>query len=789
MAPTIKGDIHESEIIDKLPQAEQRVISDKYGIFLFAAYGCALTERQTDRGMYVYTAINFTTGKTEILSRRKRQLANGAFADMAEKISASSVRGGSYLNIDKSPDESENRSDLIDTQQKIFTEILPKHGYALREKQFKLAEHILSVVGQRGITLAESEVGTGKTHAYIVSAVLAKRGRINDFWLRRSNANQSWAESAHSPVIISTSSIALQNAIIKDYIPELSQILLHHGIISRPLTAAVRKGREHYVCEQRINRFNQTTDLHTKALLEPFIGEEAPFDLTDADKLSSYIKRRICVLGKCDDNCPKLKKCRYIRHIKDINNPQIDFQITNHNYFLADTLHRAEGKRPLLPHYQLVIIDEAHKFLQAARSMYGLELTSEGLPELATEIHTFTIGKSGSGINIHRCAKKMGKQSQRLFEKLNDNIPDDSEDDDAERFPAVMDGETGHYLKTIAGITSDLSDAVADSYVPSLYRNRQSKAIWKLKTTAELVSALRKQNQLIYWLEKRIAGENENASLCAIPKDLNERLYHDLWSKRIPIVLTSGTLSASGDFTRTKETMGLDLVPERRLFDTTLPSPFDYENNALLYISENMPFPDNKDKRYISAIADEIECLVFASHGHAVVLFISYNAMGQVHAILKKRNLPFPLFRLERGSAQAIERFKQSGNGILMASGVLWEGIDIPGDALSLLIIVKLPFAVPDPISNYERSLYESMDVYKARCVVPDMLVKLKQGFGRLIRSETDAGVVALLDSRVNERGAYRSRVLSALPCCRVTSSITDVRDFIVSNKNPSYFK
>lgn len=209
----------------------------------------------------------------------------------------------------------------------------------------------------------------------------------------------------------------------------------------------------------------------------------------------------------------------------------------------------------------------------------------------------------------------------------------------------------------------------------------------------------------------------------------------------------------------------------------------------MLYISESMPFPDSKDRRYITAVADEVERLILASHGHAAVLFTSYNAMGQVHSLLKERNLPFPLFRLERGGMGAIGQFKRSGNGILFASGALWEGIDIPGDALSLLIIVKLPFAVPDLISDYEQTLYGDMDAYKRRVLVPEMLIKLKQGFGRLVRTETDTGAVAILDSRIRMGGHYRERVLRALPDCQVTSIIGDIISFIREKKSPDYFE
>jgi ATP-dependent DNA helicase DinG len=260
-----------------------------------------------------------------------------------------------------------------------------------------------------------------------------------------------------------------------------------------------------------------------------------------------------------------------------------------------------------------------------------------------------------------------------------------------------------------------------------------------------------------------------------------------------------------------------------RLTEISKPSPFNYQDNVLLYIRENTPFPDQSSKQYIVSIADEAEKLIKASQGHAAVLFTSYKVMDMVWELFKKRGLKFPVFRLDKGGVREIERFKASGNGILFASGSLWEGIDIPGDALSMLIIVKLPFAVPDPIGEYEQTLYKDMFEYKSKVVVPEMLVKLKQGFGRLIRTETDTGVIAILDSRAalglprNEvlweedeqrrgadarrqaseaerslrgrGGAYRERVLNALPNCRMTAEIADVRGFIKAMKTPEYFK
>ena len=824
MKNTNKHDHHASEIIYEYPVDTP----EKYlqgGKFLFMAYGCAVIERQMPNGMYIYIVSNLSTGSRRIISRRKVQLAKSGYAEMAATLHTSPTRGDGIHTTDKKPGEKVKNNKLPITLKHIFTEILPKHGYAVRDKQIELAEHILAVIKQKGITLAESEVGTGKTHAYLIAAFLAKRGRLNDSWLRGHYSKQSWAESAHMPVVISTSSIALQKAIVTDYIPELSRILMRHGIIKTPLTAVIRKGKEHYICEKRILAYYTTADERTRALLEPFMillpsfGEDgsiaplmgagdsataksrrrsgkpvmtanaanAPFDLTGVDSLSPYVKKRICVLEKCEEGCRFYTRCRYANFMKKANDPKIDFQITNHNYFLADTLHRASGRKPLLPNYQLVIMDEAHKFLQAARQMYGLELTDKELPALAQEIHALAAGKSKCGVNTHKLAKKMEETSDKLFQYLNDCIPKDV-DDEAERFVAALDGNSSVYLDKIAGILDDLIEALDDRRVQKLNEKRKSKALWRLSMMSDKVSELKRFSKLICWLEKRVEGQTKTDALCVIPKDLDARLHKDLWSNGIPVILTSGTLSASGDFTRVKETLGLGWTPKHKLFDTSMPSPFDYKNNTLLYISDRIPFPDNKDKGYIMAVANEIERLVRASHGHAAVLFTSYNAMGQVHAILRKRNLPFPLFRLERGGVHAIERFKKSDNGILLSSGALWEGIDIPGDTLSMLIIVKLPFAAPDPIGDYERSLCADMATYMLRALIPDMLVKLKQGFGRLIRSEFDTGVVAILDSRVNWRGAYRQCVLAALPECNVTSYFKAVRDFFVNKKSAAYF-
>lgn len=778
--------IYEQEISYTLPpNVPPRYLTG--GKYIFTAYGCALLERQTEKS-YVYSAVNLKNGKPETICRKAVPIDQASHWKLALKIRDMPFRGAGIYEVDRYPGERMPKGRLLEILNQVFTKILPACGYLYRENQLGLAEHMLDVISRRGISLAESEVGTGKTLAYLTAAALAKRGRINDFWLRGNLPGQSYGESAFMPVVIATSGIALQKAIVTDYIPELSRILMENGIIRSPLTCAIRKGKEHYLCENRLQSFYTDADDRTREMIDPLLNSSGSCDLSDTQSLTPFIKRQISAAGRCGADCRYYERCRYIRYLAEANDPQVDFQVTNHNYFLADILHRRDGKRPLLPRYQLVVIDEAHKFLAAARQMYGLELSDAEIPQIAESIHSFTDGKSADGVNVHKLAKKLEGQSRRLFRRLQENALATNDYEESGRFPAILDLDATRHLKNITAISENLIAALENSHMQPRFHERKAQALWSMQNVKDRATALGKQNNLICWLESTKIEENEEMFLRAIPKDLDGRLYTDIWSIGIPFILTSGTLSASGDFTRIKETLGIGKIERCHVHDISFSATFDYRHNTLLYLSKNTPFPDQQDKQYMAAVTDEVERLIRASHGHAAVLFTSYNALGQVYSALKKRSLPFPLFRMGRRDTTALERFKAGDNGVLFASGTMWEGVDVPGDVLSMLIIVKLPFAAPDPIGDYERSLFETMETYKSKALIPDMLVKLKQGFGRLIRTETDTGVCAVLDCRANEKGAYYRQVLNVLPHCRATSNIGDVEQFLIRSKAASYF-
>ena len=274
-------------------------------------------------------------------------------------------------------------------------------------------------------------------------------------------------------------------------------------------------------------------------------------------------------------------------------------------------------------------------------------------------------------------------------------------------------------------------------------------------------------------------------SLCAASREIPKQLNQALWLKNIPAILTSGTLMAGGSFDRPQKIMGLS--ENQRVENFIAASPFNYEENCLLYIPDsplNVQIGSEKEVEYL---AEQICRLVEAAHGHTLVLFTSYALMGAVYNQVKDR-LPFPLLEVWRHSSDMIHKFKHSNNAVLFAAGSCWEGVDFPGDMVSSLIIVRLPFSVPNPLSEAEREQYPSLQDYIRAVIIPDMQVKLRQGFGRAIRTETDTCVISILDHRAAPGERYHQAVLEALPNLRITRKIKEVEEFIRAKKSSDYF-
>ena len=249
-----------------------------------------------------------------------------------------------------------------------------------------------------------------------------------------------------------------------------------------------------------------------------------------------------------------------------------------------------------------------------------------------------------------------------------------------------------------------------------------------------------------------------------------------------------GTMAVGSDFRRFKTQAGLE--KGHRVMESVSPSPFDYRNNCLLYLPQIPPRQRVEDTDvYFNELTAELVGLIKAATGHALVLFTSYAAMSAVKERLWEESLPFPLLTLGRNAPHIIEQFRHTPGAVLLATGAAWEGFDFPGDCVSLLIIPRLPFAYPDARKERELEKYSSLHAFIREVAVPEMQIKLRQGFGRAIRTESDTCVIAILDERACRGRRYAQAVSEALPEMRRTGSLREVTRFLREKKPESYFE
>ena len=643
----------------------------------------------------------------------------------------------------------------------IFRELFPKHGLNVREGQLLLSHEMLDTLWGKRIALCDAGVGIGKTYAYLVACTMWEK------YPRRDEAATGIAP--YQPAVISTSSIALQDAILKEYIPFLSRVLLEEGIIRMPLKAVVRKGKEHFVCDSRLKlrlaaiEEKKKNEKQKAALL----SLKTYYDLDQVHDLSGFDRRLVSVPKSCPKNCTERRSCRYRRYMGKAKNERVHFQICNHNYLLADAYHRVKGYRPLLADYKLLVADEAHKLSEAAGQMCGKRLGYEDILEIC-----FLLEREHQGMRARRLKAAM----DNLFE----TIAEENTVEDGKRIAFRKTERCGKLMEEGASLLYKTAKRCKGS-IPKWLRS------WLEEYAKFLCRFLIPDRKYILYLE--LCGEGRPV-LCTADREIPGYLREMLWKRGFPAILTSGTLKAGNDFRRTRKILGLDEIDmgkKAAVQEYTAASPFAYAKNCLLYLPKDSKKVRHGSRREILEIAGQIRQLVISTHGHTLVLFTSYFLMGNVCQILRG-NLPFPMMEVWRHAQEEILRFKKQENAVLFAAGACWEGVDFPGDMVSSLIIVRLPFAVPDPVKEAEKEQYGSLREYIGNVVVPDMQKKLKQGFGRAIRTEKDTCVVSVLDYRAGEGGRYHGDVLCALPECQRAGTLEDVEEFIRNRKSMEYY-
>ena len=639
----------------------------------------------------------------------------------------------------------------------IFTHILPSEGFALRESQRRLSLSMLRALEGGQIGLSEAEVGTGKTHAYLLAAIVH---RI--------------CSGSTSPTLLSTSTVALQTAITEQYLPQISEILLRYGILEKPLTWRLRKGKSHYVCDQRLQSYIaslktwEEVGFHNLALLALLDDPDNPDIDLDGSELPPRIRARINVKSSCGGCrlCSLKERCRYQWMSREQLAGGYDFLITNHNYIFADVLTGGS----LLPAHDAVIFDEAHKLPEAARDMYGEQIREQEIPNLIR----YTVPEKCGSPALLAHTGLLTQENQALFRRLTEPLSAKEQ----QRYPVSLTTANRIRLGNLLQHIRQLPELCR-----GIFTEQKLREIRRIcGDIGDKLQHIRSAPDRICWLER----QEEGWRICSVPKELQTLLRRDFWQSSGPCILTSGTLCGTDGFGHIRRVLGLEALPKSRVTELRTPSPFDYRNHRILYLPE-MPAP-KRQEAYLSALSEEICRLVALSRGRALVLFTSYRLMKRVFALTEDRLSAYPLFCMDRGRLEVIDQFRRSGNGVLFASDTCGEGMDIAGDALSLVIIVRLPFPVPDPVSDYEKSLYPTLRAYVQASAVPQMTIKLKQYAGRLIRTETDTGVIAILDNRAGFSGRYHRPVLDALSDTDATDQIEQIRAFLYRCKTPSYF-
>ena len=641
--------------------------------------------------------------------------------------------------------------------EKIFRVLLPEQGLAVREEQIRLCHEMLDTLLGERIALCDAGVGIGKTYAYLVACVLMRKYSI--LMERNSLPKQH-------PVVVSTSSIALQKAILSEYVPFLSRVLVEQGIIQTPLRAVVRKGKEHFVCDNRLEqrieaiRHKQKNAVQREALL----SLRKHYDMDTVKDLSGFDRRLVCVPKFCPRECPGRQTCRYQRYLEESKKQDVFLQICNHNYLLADAFHRREEYKPLLADYRALVVDEAHKLPEAARQMFGKNLCMDDIREIAYYLER-------EHQNVEARTLKAGmysiftiiRESHIFSHGIKENFQ--------------LTGECEFCLWEGIQMIERMMEQLK-GVVPKWVLNR-------LQEAKEVLECFLQKNSK-YVLHLRMDKEKIPV-LCAASREIPQLLREMLWDREqaLSVILTSGTLKAGKGFARTLQMTGLEGRTDVQSY--VAESPFAYEENCLLYLPKTLRKCKRGSREEVEMVAGQIHSLICSTYGHTLVLFTSYTLMGSVYQILRD-GIPFPMVEVWRHSQEEILRFKTMENAVLFAAGSCWEGVDFPGDMVSSLIIVKLPFAVPDPISEAEKETYESLEDYIQAIIVPDMQKKLRQGFGRAIRTETDTCVVSILDFRAVKGGKYHEDVMCALPPCQMAEELREVQDFIRSRKGVEYY-
>lgn len=629
-------------------------------------------------------------------------------------------------------------------------------GYEPRQVQVEMAGLVKEAFDDDLKLIVEAGTGTGKTLAYLLPAIMSGK-----------------------KVVISTATKTLQDQIylkdipfLKKKVPEAHLSISGHARASlegsssegkdrspfRVFRTAQMKGRTNYLCKKRFREFAQAplfdylNDAKQFDKIRAWVSKTKTGDRSEIEGLSDLFRPWRDMSATAEQclgtKCPDFEDC----FISEMRRRAFaaDIIIVNHHLYFADLAVRESNFGEVIPGHDAVVFDEAHSLASIARNYFGVEVGDRRIENLVRDIERwFRYEKKKISGTLNAMLKNLYTNSNRFFGQL---------PDDPKSYRLESCDQFGKAVQAGAGLEQSLKD-LAQSLPAETGSSEDGDALGAraLAMAGDLKFVLSTNEEgFVYWCEVR----QRSKAVIANPIDLEDVLSSTLYSRKGPMIFTSATLSANEKFDYFKADMGF----KAEAIEAKLESPFDYTKQTVFYVPGNRS-PDPRDGNFADFVADEMESLVKASKGRAFLLFTSQRNLDHVYRLLSSR-LEYRI--LKQGDAPKHElliRFQEREPAVLFATMSFWQGVDVRGEALSLVAIDKLPFSPPgDPLMQARMEMVEKDGKSGfSEILLPEAILLLKQGLGRLIRTSTDKGILALMDKRIVTKG-YGGDFLRSLP-------------------------